>query len=41
MINRSSEDYQEKYSDLKHEFAKSILGGIKKELALSLLGDSE
>jgi len=38
MIIRSSDDYQEKYAHLKHEFARSILGGIKKELAMSLMG---
>jgi len=37
MIERSSDDYQEDFASLRHQFAKSILGGIKKELALSLL----
>jgi len=38
MIKRSEADYQKKYSKLKGEFAKSILGNIKKELAAAILG---
>merc|ERR1711871_128047 len=37
MIERSSEDYQEKYATLKHQFAGNILKGLRKELAQSLL----
>jgi inorganic pyrophosphatase len=36
MIARSSEDYHENFSHVKHEFARSILGGIKRELARTL-----
>jgi len=38
MIKRSEADYQVKYSKLKSEFAKSILGNIKQELATAILG---
>lgn len=37
MIKRSTDDYNEKYQGLKQEFARSILGGLKRELAASLL----
>eukprot|EP00457_Paulinella_chromatophora_P013413 gb/GEZN01013709.1/.p1 GENE.gb/GEZN01013709.1/~~gb/GEZN01013709.1/.p1 ORF type:complete len:236 (+),score=23.03 gb/GEZN01013709.1/:247-954(+) len=38
MIGRSQADYNEKFSGLKRDFAQSILVGLKKELASSLLG---
>lgn len=37
MIRLSQEDYQEKFQGLKQDFAKSILGSIKRELAVSLM----
>lgn len=37
MVRLSHEDYNDKFSGLKADFAKSILGGLKRELASSLL----
>lgn len=37
MIKRSQDDYNEKYKGLKDDFARSILGGLKRQLAHSLL----
>lgn len=37
MIKRSHDDYKEKFSGLKREFAQSILKGLKQELASSIL----